>query len=88
MRKTEKERTYILQHITFDFSLLSFFCFSDDVCVCVCFLKRFFYVCWLTADAIAAATATTTTTTSSTVLYTRVYKKKKTKEQRKERELQ
>jgi hypothetical protein len=53
------------------------------MCVCVCFLKRFFYVCWLTADAFIAATAT-----SSTLLYTRVYKKKKTKEQRKECELQ
>ncbi len=50
--RQKKERTFILQHIMFDFSSLSlsllFFCFL----VCVFFEKRFFCVCWLPADTI------------------------------------
>lgn len=66
MRKTEKERTYILQHTTFDFSSFSFF-FTLLMCVYV-FFKRFFCVSWLTADTMTAATAAFI----NIIIYTRI----------------
>ncbi len=83
MRKTEKKRTYILQHITFDFSSFSFFLLflCECVCECVFFSKDFsVYVGRLPTLLLLLLLLLLP---SSPLLHTRVCKKKKRKNRRK-----